>query len=173
MDVTESDWYYDAVQWAVQNKVTGGTSPNTFSPENDCTRAQVVTFLWATNGRPEPNTTDNPFKDVSNEDWYYKAVIWAVENGITGGTSASTFSPDEPCTRAQVVTFLYAAAGRPDVDDINFFLDVPDEAWYTTPIIWAVEHGITSGIGNNRFGPDRTCTRGQIVLFLYKAMNSE
>jgi hypothetical protein len=159
--------------WAVRNKVTGGTSATTFSPENVCTRAQVVTFLWAANGRPEPVETQNPFKDVKETDWFYKAVLWAVENQITAGTSVDTFSPDETCTRAQVVTFLYAAAGKPEVDDINFFVDVPDEAWYTTPIIWAVEQGITSGIGNNKFGPEQTCTRAQIVLFLYKAVGNK
>ncbi len=172
-DVKETDWYYTAVQWAVQNNVTGGTSANTFSPESACTRAQIVTFIWAANGRPEPLSHSNPFKDVKDSDWYCKAVLWAVEKGITGGTSANTFSPDSPCTRAQVVTFLYAAAGRPQVDGINLFVDVPDEAWYTTPIIWAVEQGITSGIGNNKFGPDQTCTRGQIALFLYKAIGDK
>ena len=156
--------------WAVENRVTGGTSATTFSPDGECTRVQVVTFLWAANGRPEPVTTDNPFKDVTASDWYYKAVLWAAENQITAGTSVDTFSPDETCTRAQVVTFLYAMAGRPEVEDINFFVDVADEAWYTTPIIWAVEHEITSGVGDNKFGPERTCTRAQIVLFLYKAM---
>ena len=169
----DSDWFYDAVLWAVENKITGGTTPTTFSPGMACTRAQVVQFLWAANGRPEPASTHNPFVDVKDTDWYYKAVLWAVERGITGGTSATTFSPNQPCTRAQVVTFLYAAAGKPDVMGANFFLDVPDDAWYAKAVVWAVDHGVTSGVGEGVFGSEQTCTRGQIVLFLYKAMGNK
>ena len=111
--------------------------------------------------------------DVSENDWYYKAVLWAVEQGITGGTSATTFSPDAPCTRAQVVTFLYAAQGKPAVKGESAFTDVANDAWYAKPVIWAVQNGITSGIGNNKFGPEQTCTRAQIVLFLYKAVGNK
>ena len=173
VDVGMFDWYYGAVLWAVQNNITGGTSANTFSPANPCTRAQVVQFLWAANGRPEPTAAENPFTDVSENDWYYKAVLWAVERGITGGTSATTFSPGQTCTRAQVVTFLWASAGKPGVSGANLFSDVPDGAWYTTPVLWAVEKGITSGVGEGVFGPDQSCTRAQIALFLYKAMSGK
>ena len=171
-DVKESDWFYNSVLWAVENGVTGGTSPTTFSPNNPCTRAQVVTFLWAANGKPEPTSMNNPFTDVSDNAWYCKAVMWAVENGITGGTSATTFSPDAYCTRAQVATFLYAAEGKPAVQNtINEFVDVPDNAWYLNPVLWAKENDITGGIGGGKFGPDQTCTRAQIATFLYKAMS--
>ena len=165
----DSDWFYEAVLWAVRNEVTGGTSPTTFTPDGDCTRAQVVTFLWAASGRPEPVGKENPFKDVDKSDWYYTAVLWAVENGITAGTAKDKFSPDDICTRAQVVTFLYAANGRPEIDGINVFQDVSDTDWFTVPVIWARENGITDGVSAGMFGPERTCTRGQIVLFLYKA----
>ena len=174
VDVKDTDWYSDAVLWAVQNNITGGTSETTFSPENACTRAQIVTFIWAANGRPEPTKTDNPFEDVKAEDWYYKAVLWAVEQGITGGTSATTFSPDAPCTRAQVVTFLYAAQGKPAVQaTINEFNDVPGNAWYLMPVLWAQQNEVTGGVAPGMFGPDQTCTRAQIALFLYKAIGDK
>ena len=155
--------------WAVENTVTGGTSATTFSPNDSCTRAQVVTFLWAANGRPEPQSTELPFKDVTPADWYYKAVLWAAENSITGGTSATTFSPNDICTRAQVVTFLYAAQGRPEIAGSPDFKDVKDGDWFAKPVVWAAEHQVTGGIGDGKFGPDQTCTRSQIVMFLYKA----
>ena len=168
-DVKESDWYYNSVMWAVAANVTGGTSPTTFSPENPCTRGQVVTFLWAANGRPEPPVTGNPFTDVSESDWYYKAVLWAVENGITKGTSATTFSPEQDCTRAQIVTFLYAAENRPFVYSYdNSFTDVKESDWFYEPVMWAAENGVTGGIGGGKFGPNNVCTRGQIVTFLFK-----
>ena len=171
-DVKNGDWFYTPVLWAVQNGVTGGTSPTTFSPDAFCTRAQVVTFLWAANGKPEPTTMNTPFTDVSNTAWYRKAVMWAVEQGISGGTSPTTFSPDAYCTRAQVATFLYAAQGKPPVKNTsNEFIDVPHDAWYLNPVLWAAENGITGGIGGGKFGPDQTCTRAQIATFLYKAMS--
>ena len=170
-DVKEADWFYGTVMWAVRNEITGGTSATTFSPNAPCTRAAVVTFLWAANGRPEPTSTDNPFKDVKESDWYYKAVLWAVGNGITGGTSATTFSPNDPCTRAQVVTFLYAAQGKPGVDmSANDFNDVADTAWFAKPVVWAKENEITGGVSAGKFGPNQTCTRAQIATFLYKAV---
>ena len=168
-DVKSSDWFYDAVLWAVRNEVTGGTSPTTFSPDGDCTRAQVVTFLWAASGRPEPMGKDNPFSDVSTADWYCKAVLWAVENGITAGTAKDKFSPEDICTRAQVVTFLYAAQGRPAIDGTPDFKDVTAADWFAKPVVWAASNGITGGVGDGCFGPERTCTRSQIVMFLYKA----
>ena len=172
-DVKVSDWFYEAVLWAVQNEVTGGTSATTFSPENDCTRAQVVTFLWAANGRPEPATTDNPFKDVKETDWYYQAVLWAVENQITAGTSVDTFSPEDTCTRGQVATFLWRAQGKPAAaESTNPFSDVAEDVYYYEPILWAVEEGVTQGTGKGKFSPENDCTRGQIVTFLYRALSA-
>ena len=167
-DVTESDWYFNSVMWAKGSGVTGGKTETTFAPNENCTRAQVVTFLWAANGKPEPASMDNPFTDVSDDAWYLKPVLWAVEQGITSGVAEGKFGPNQTCTRAQVVTFLYAAAGKPAVSDPIWFTDVRDDDWFTTPVIWAVENDVTSGIGNNRFGPNNTCTRGQVVTFLYK-----
>ena len=155
--------------WAVEYEVTGGTTATTFSPEKPCTRAQGVTFLWAAAGRPEATAEQLPFKDVKESDYFYDAVLWAVENGITAGVSAVEFAPDDECTRAQVVTFLYAVAGRPHVDGVNVFADVSDSDWYTIPVIWARDHEVTDGIGGGKFGPDKICTRGQIVTFLYQA----
>ena len=167
-DVNDSDWFYRSVIWAKENGITGGTSDTTFSPNNDCTRAQVVTFLWAANGKPEPTSTINPFTDVKASDWYCKAVLWAVEKGITGGTSPTTFSPNSTCTRAQIVTFLYAAQGRPAISSGSTFTDVNNSDWFAAPVIWAGEKGVTGGIGNNQFGPNNNCTRAQVVTFLYK-----
>jgi hypothetical protein len=168
-DVKGTDWFYDSVMWAVTNNVTGGTSATTFSPDASCTRGQVVTFLWAAAGRPEPVSTTNPFTDVSEKDWFYQPVLWAVENGITAGTSPTKFSPNASCTRAQVVTFLYAAQGRPEISGSGDFRDVKDTDWFAKPVVWAAQNAITGGVGNNNFGPERTCTRSQIVTFLYKA----
>ena len=170
-DVPENKWYSQPVLWALEKGITSGTSATEFSPDETCTRAQVVTFLWRAKGSPEPESDDNPFTDVKEGKYYYKAVLWAVEQGITGGTSANTFSPNQPCTRAQVATFLYAAAGRPDVDGVNVFADVSDSDWYTIPVIWARDHEVTSGIGGGKFGPEQICTRGQIVTFLYAAVS--
>ena len=169
-DVASDAWYAEAVKWAVDNNITGGIGDGKFGPDQTCTRGQVVTFLWAAAGKPVRENTVNPFADVSASDWYYNAVMWAVENNITGGTSATTFSPEAPCTRAAVVTFLYAAEGKPAVDNVeNDFSDVAANDWFYAPVMWAVQNGITGGIGNGCFGPDNPCTRGQIALFLYKA----
>ncbi|MGN1003196.1 MAG: alpha-L-fucosidase [Oscillospiraceae bacterium] len=168
-DVKESDYYYDAVLWAVENGITEGTTDTTFSPNAACTRAQMVTFLWRAAGSPAPKSSDNPFADVKAGSYYYNAVLWAVENGITNGTSADTFSPDAVCTRAQTVTFLYRAAGTPDVDAANTFTDVNADAYYADAVDWAVKQEITNGTGNNAFSPNADCTRGQIVTFLYRA----
>ena len=167
-DVKESDWFYNPVMWAVQSGVTGGKTATTFAPNEGCTRAQVVTFLWAANGKPMPEVTDNPFTDIKEGDWYYNAVLWAVENGITGGTSEYTFSPNATCTRAQIATFLWAAQGKHAVSDLSGFSDVAAADWYATPVIWAKEQGITDGIGGGKFGPNDTCTRAQVVTFLNK-----
>ena len=127
-------------------------------------------FLWAAMDRPEPVTTVNPFVDVEESDWFYKAVLWAYENGITSGTDATHFSPDAVCTRAQVVTFLWAACGRPAAATVVTFQDVAPGAWYYGAVTWAVENKVTSGIGGGMFGVDATCTRAQIVTFLYAAL---
>ncbi len=168
-DVKESDYYYNPVLWAVEQGVTTGTSAHEFSPEEPCTRAQVVTFLHRAAGTPTPSTTNNPFVDVAKGQYYYNAVLWAVENGITTGTSTTEFSPDEPCTRAQVVTFLHRAAGTPTPSSsANPFGDVAKGQYYYNAVLWAVEMGITTGTSATKFSPDETCIRGQIVTFLYR-----
>ena len=168
-DISENDWYYNSVMWAKESGVTGGKTADTFAPLEGCTRAQVVTFLWAANGKPEPKTTINPFDDVAEDAWYLKAVLWAVENGITSGTGKREFGPEQTCTRAQIVTFLYAAEGRPAAKGGSSFSDVAASDWFAAPVIWAAENDITGGIGNGMFGPNETCTRAQVVTFLYKA----
>ena len=167
-DVAESDWFYAPVLWAVAEGVTGGKTETTFAPNEGCTRAQVVTFLWAANGKPEPVSMDNPFTDVAGDAWYLKPVLWAVENGITTGISATEFGPEQTCTRAQIATFLWAANGKMPPKGQSEFVDVADGDWYAAPIIWAKENDITGGIGDGKFGPNDTCTRAQVVTFLKK-----
>ena len=168
-DVPTNAFYYDAVMWAVGKGVTTGTSADTFSPDEVCNRGQVVTFLWRAAGKPEPTATKNPFKDVQSTDFFYKAVLWAAEKGITTGTSATTFSPNETCNRGQVVTFLSRALkGAPKKTD-NPFTDVAAGAFYYNPVLWAVENGITTGTGNGTFSPNAACNRGQVITFLYRA----
>ncbi len=168
-DVKESDFFFEPVLWAVSYDITSGVGNGRFAPGDPCTRAQVVTFLWRAAGEPEPVSTVNPFTDVKESAYYYKAVLWAVENGITTGMSATTFGPNNPCTRGQVVTFLWRAAGEPDpYYGINPFRDVNSSAFYYTAVLWAVDYGITTGISQNSFGPNSTCTRGQVVTFLYR-----
>lgn len=168
-DVSASAYYYDAVKWAVENDVTSGTSATTFSPDASCTRAQMVTFLWRANGSPR-TASANPFTDVQAGAYYYDAVLWAVEKGITSGTSATTFSPDMTVTRGQTVTFLHRANGSPAASGSNPFTDVAADAYYTAAVQWAVAEGVTSGTGANTFSPDAPCTRAQIVTFLYRDM---
>ena len=170
LDVKQGDYYYDAVKWAVEKGITEGTSATTFSPGASCTRAQMVTFLWRAAGSPAPKSAANPFKDVSANDYYYAAVLWAVENGITSGTGADTFSPSATVTRGQTVTFLYRAAGSPAVSG-GSFSDVAANAYYAKAVAWAAENGITSGTGSGKFSPGADCTRGQIVTLLYRANN--
>ena len=166
----ETQYYFDPVYWAVDNGITTGTTPTTFSPDSGCTRAQVVTFLWRAAGKPEPTTTTNPFEDVAADQYYYKAVLWAVEKGITTGTSATTFRPDRTCTRAQIVTFLWRSKGEPEPTTTeNPFVDVPATEYYYKAVLWAVENGVTTGTSATKFSPDSTCTRAQIVTFLYRA----
>jgi hypothetical protein len=168
-DVPENTWYTDAVAWAVDQGITQGTSDTTFSPLKDCTRAQVVTFLWRAAGCPEPAATENPFTDVAENNDYYKAILWAAETGITDGTSETTFSPADVCTRAQVVTFLWRANGKPGANaSTERFTDVSENTWYTDAIAWAVEQNITDGVGDGKFAPGTTCNRAQVVTFLYR-----
>ena len=150
--------------------VTTGTGTTAFSPDLACTRAQVVTFLWRANGSPTPDTAANPFKDVNADSYYYQAVLWAVEQGITTGTSATTFAPDASCSRAQVATFLWRAEGSPAVSGGTAFADVADGAYYTDAVAWASGSGVTSGTSTTTFSPDMVCTRAQIVTFLYRAL---
>ena len=167
-DVNQSDYYYDAVQWAVEKGITEGTSATTFSPDASCTRAQMVTFLWRAAGSPAPKSTVNPFTDVSASDYYYNAVLWAVENGITTGVSADRFAPGATVSRAQTVTFLYRANGSPAANGASFG-DVAADEYYANAVAWAVQNGITTGTGNGKFTPNAPCTRGQIVTFLYRS----
>ena len=169
-DVDTEAFYFDALKWAVENGITTGTSDTTFSPNAQCMRAQVVTFLWRAAGSPEPTKTDNPFVDVRPIDFYYKAVLWAVENGITSGMDATHFGPTAYCNRAQVVTFLYRTMGSPEIKAIeNPFTDVAAGSFYESAVLWAVENGITNGLSATSFGPDTICNRAQIVTFLYRA----
>ena len=167
-DVTVRDYFYDAVKWAVDRGITSGTSRYTFNPDAPCTRAQVVTFLWRAAGCPQPTSKSNPFTDVRADDYFYDAVLWAVEHGITNGTSAKTFSPDATVTRAQVVTFLWRANGQPTAGNSGF-ADVSADKYYATAVAWAVFQRITTGTGFGVFSPDAACTRAQIVTFLYRA----
>ena len=170
VDVKKGAFYYDPVLWAVENGITTGTSATTFSPDNTCTRAQVVTFLWRAAGSPTPTTKTCSFTDVT-QGYYYNAMLWAVENGITTGTGGNKFSPNANCTRAQVVTFLWRAAGEPAPSSTACaFTDVSRDFYYNA-MLWAVENGITTGTGSGKFSPNLSCTRGQIVTFLYRAYN--
>jgi len=168
-DIRESAYYHDPVLWAVANNVTNGTSDTTFSPDEGCTRAQVVTFLWRAAGKPDPASSESPFSDVKEGAYYYNAVLWAVENGITNGTSDTTFSPDETCTRAQIVTFLWRYEEQPaPAGTSNPFADVKPSAYFGSAVLWAVERGITNGTSATTFDPEDTCTRAQVVTFLYR-----
>lgn len=169
----KGNWAHDAIDWAIVYKVTTGTSATTFSPNAGCTRAQVVTFLWRAAGEPEPTGTSNPFTDVKEGAYYYKAVLWAVENKVTTGTSTTTFSPDATCTRAQIVTFLWRFEGEPaSSTTTNPFTDVKAGAYYEKAVLWASETGVTAGTSATTFSPDDTCTRAQVVTFLYRDIES-
>ena len=166
-DVSADAYYYEAVKWAADKGITGGIGDSLFAPNQSCTRAQIVTFLWRAAGSPEPKQLST-FGDVPADAYYAKAVAWAVENGITDGTSDTTFAPGTICTRAQGVTFLSRAAGSPAVSGSAAFTDVPADAYYADAAVWAEQKGITDGIGNGLFGPHNNCTRAQIVTFLYR-----
>ncbi len=165
-DVSADDYYYDAVKWAAEKEITGGTGNGLFSPDAACTRAQIVTFLWRTAGSPAAKSAES-FSDVAADAYYAKAVAWAVENGITTGTSATTFSPEDTCTRAQGVTFLFRAA-KASANGAPAFRDVAADAYYAAAVKWATDNGITKGTSETTFSPDAACTRAQIVTFLYR-----
>ena len=172
-DVPADAYYYDAVLWAVEQGVTTGTGNGKFSPLMNCTRSQVVTFLWRAAGSPEPSATEMSFSDVPADAYYYDAVLWAVEKNITTGTGNGKFSPLMDCSRAQIVTFLWRSQGSPAVSGVeNPFTDVPAGQYYTDAVLWAVKEGITTGTAADKFSPDMICTRSQIVTFLYRCMGS-
>ena len=156
--------------WPVSAGIASGTGSSRFSPDLACTRAQMVTFLWRAAGSPTVSRS-NPFTDISDSDYYYKAVMWAVEKGITSGSGNNKFSPDTTVTRGQVVTFLHRYAGSPSSGSNSAFTDVDANAYYAPAVRWAVSTGITNGTGNNRFSPNAFCTRSQTVTFLYRAEN--
>ena len=175
IDVKTTDYFYNSVKWAVGKNITNGTSSTTFSPYKSCTRAEIVTFLWRAAGSPEPTTTRNPFRDVNavTHSSYYKAILWASQKGITSGTSTTAFSPDQVCTRAQIVTFLYRYAGQPSGYYSNPFKDVgaTSEASYYNAVLWAVGKGITTGTSATTFSPYASCNRAEAVTFLYRYTN--
>ena len=168
VDVPSGSYYEDAVDLAVANGITTGTDAAHFSPDGICTRAQAVTFLWRAAGRPAPESRTMPFTDVPADSYYYDAVLWAVENGITKGTSSTTFSPDDTCTRAQIVTFLWRSEQSPAAGSSNPFTDVSADAYYADAVLWAVKEAITTGTTRTTFSPDAECTRAQIVAFLWR-----
>ena len=168
VDVATGSYYEDAVDWAVENGITKGTDDSHFSPDGICTRAQAVTFLWRAAGSPKPETRAMPFTDVPVGSYYYDAVLWAVENGITKGTSDTTFSPNMTCTRAQIVAFLWRSEKSPAAGTANPFADVKSTAYYADAVLWAVKENITKGTTSTTFSPDADCTRAQIVTFLWR-----
>ena len=166
-----NSFYYDAVYWAAENGITTGYTATTFAPEVLCTRAQIVTFLWRAAGSPEPASASNPFSDVRQSDYFYKAVLWAVEKNITKGTGTGTFSPNTVCSRAEVVTFLWRYSDCPEAENAAAFTDVAGSAYYAKAVAWATANNITKGVGTGRFAPSNSCSRGEIVTFLYRCLN--
>ena len=170
-DVGKQDYFYKPVLWALENEVTSGTTNTTFSPYSTCTRGQVATFLWRLKGKPEPTTKNNPFVDVKENDYFYKAVLWAVEQGITVGTSTTTFSPSNNCTYAQVITFLWRAEDKPLVENAAIS-DAYGDVYYKDAAAWADFNGILSG-SNNQFSPNKDCPRADIVTYMYYSVLSK
>ena len=169
VDVPVNSFYFAPVAWAVESQVTSGATATTFNPGGQCQRAQVVTFLWRAAGCPMPTAAENPFEDVVESDYYYNAVLWAVEKGITAGVDATHFAPMQSCSRAQVVAFLHRAMGSPKVSaESSPFTDVVAGEWYELPVLWAVENGITAGLSADTFGVNTVCNRAQVVTFLYR-----
>ena len=172
-DVPKGSYYEEAVNWAVEQGITAGTTATTFSPDATCTRAQAVTFLWRAAGSPAPQSHAMPFTDVAEGSYYHDAVLWAVENGITKGTSDTAFSPNATCTRGQFVTFLWRSQKSPASGSVNPFTDVAADAYYANAVLWAAENGVTSGTTATTFSPNNTCTRAQIVTFLFRCLGGE
>ena len=167
-DVKTTDYYADSVKWAVEKAITAGTTETTFSPNQTCTRAQILTFLWRAFGSPEADT-ENHFTDVTLDDYYYDVAIWAYEKGMVEGDK---FEGDTPCTRASTVIYLWKNAGAPERSSASAFEDVPADADFAQAVSWAVEKGITAGTSDTTFSPDMICSRGQIVAFLDRAINN-
>lgn len=168
-DVPSGSYYEEAVKWAVENGITTGTSATALDP-NGITRAQAVTFLWRAAASPAPKRVAMPFTDVPAGSYYYDAVLWAVENGITKGTSDTTFSPNENCSRAQIVTFLWRSQKSPAAGSVNPFTDVTANVYYANAVLWAVNEDVTKGTSNTTFSPDADCTRAQIVTFIWRTL---
>ena len=165
-----ANYYYIPVRWAADQGITTGIAPNTFAPNATCTRGQIITFLWRAAGQPAPASVSSPFTDLNSQAFYYRAVLWAVDTGITNGTTSTTFEPDKPCTRGQVVTFLWRALGTPAASQTSHpFTDVNADAFYYPAMLWAVQNDITNGMTATTFAPNGLCVRGQIVTFLYRA----
>ena len=171
LDVSETNYFYNSVLWAASSGVTAGITPTQFAPSSDCTRAQVVAFLWRAAGSPEPTRTAHPFVDVNPNGYYYKAMLWAVEKGITAGVDTTHFAPNNICTRAQIVTFLYRYAGSPATVSQNPFYDVNGTQYFYSAVMWAVRNNITAGMTPDSFAPSANCTRAQVVTFLYRYIN--
>ena len=163
-----NDYFYTPVLWAVENNITYGTDDTHFSPNQSCTRSQVVAFLWRAMGSPVPTTTECPFVDVKSSDYFYSAILWAVENGITYGTDDTHFSPNATVTRADFVTFLWRAEKRPSYDAQGTFVDIPADSYYAGAVLWAAENKVAYGVDDTHFAPAQFCTRGQVVSFLYR-----
>ena len=171
VDVQEGRFYYDAVLWAVAKNVTNGKDETHFMPNDICTRAEVVTFLWRAAGCPAPKSEENPFADISENRFYYEAVLWAAEEGITNGVDETHFAPDRTVSRGEFVTFLWRYHGEPEVSGANPFADVPADKFYSVAVLWAYQNGVTNGVDQTHFAPTNDCTRGQVVTFLYRQMN--
>lgn len=161
-DVPQAAYYHDAVLWAVENGVTKGMTPTTFEPKSTCTRGQVVTFLWRAMGSPEPESTENPFTDVKESDYFYQSVLWAVEQGITTGMTATTFGPNETCTSGHVITFLWRASGKPAAENDG-------ASWYSEAVAWAEDQRLLEGT-DTAFAPENLSPRGDIVTYLYRVL---
>ena len=168
VDVPAGEFYFDPVEWAVGLGITNGADDTHFDPNGACMRGHVVTFLWRAMGKPAPKTTVNPFVDIAKTDYYYEAVLWAYENGITNGVDSTHFGPTKECNRAQVVTFLWRAMGKPASNAQVAFTDVEAGQFYSTAVAWAVENKITNGMPDGTFGVGTTCNRAQVVTFLYR-----
>ena len=171
-DVDEDQYYYAPVYWALENGITSGMNPTDFKPNKFCTRGQIMTFLWRINGSPEPDPKNNPFTDVTEDHFYFKPVLWAYQSGMTAGTSATTFSPEAFCSRAQVVQFIWGCQKNKETKTVGF-TDVSKTAYFYHAVKWAYHNGITAGTSKTTFGPYEACTRGQIVTFLYKCKDNK